>query len=291
MNFALDWTRRQWREVFLILTVLVAVRIASADEAADGLINRAKKAFSSGQRGEAIALASQAIGAEPTNSQAYFVRARLYQETGESTKALTDYDQVLKLDRGNAAAWQNRGILHFKLAQIDQSISDFDQFVRLMPEQAPHHWQRGICYYYAQRFEDGRKQFELHQTVNPNDVENAVWHFLCVARSAGIEKARASLMPIPEDARVPMMQIHALFAGKAKTDDVLKAASAGEPGRPEGQRAKFYAYLYLGLYFEAVGDETKALEHITKAVQYGAADYMSDVARVHLRLKADNKKN
>jgi lipoprotein NlpI len=282
---------RQWREVFFIVALWLAVSLANADDAADGLINRAKKAYSSGQRAEAVALASQAIRAEPTNSQAYFVRARLYEDTGESTKALTDYDQVLKLDRRNAAAWQNRGILHFKLAHIDQSISDFDQFIKLMPEQAPHHWQRGICYYYAQRFEDGRKQFELHQTVNPNDVENAVWHFLCVARSAGIEKAKASLMPIPEDARVPMMQIHALFAGKVKTDDVLKAASAGEPGSPEGQRAKFYAHLYLGLYSEAVGDETKALQHITKAVEYGGADYMSDVARVHLKLKADKKKH
>src|SRR5437899_12625962 len=182
-----------------------------------------------------------------------------------------------------AQAWQNRGIIHFKLAQIDEAISDFDQFLKLNPAQAPYHWQRGICYYYAERFEDGRKQFELHQTVNPNDVENAVWHFLCIARSAGLEKARACLIPIPEDARVPMMQIHALFAGKAKPEDVLKAAGAGAPAGPEVHRRLFYAHLYLGLYSEAVGDETKAREQIAKAAdEYGGADYMSDVARVHL---------
>jgi len=237
-----------------------------------------------------MALATRAIASEPKNPRGYLVRARLHEERREPAKALSDYDQTLKLDPRLAEAWQRRGTIHFKLAQIEQAISDFDQFLKLNPGQAPYHWQRGICYYYAGRFEDGRKQFELHQTVNPNDVENAVWHFLCVARSAGLEKARASLIPIREDARVPMMQIHALFAGKANTEDVLKAARAGEPARLELQQRLFYAHLYLGLYSEAIGDETQAREHITKAVhEYGGADYMSDVARVHLILRKGNK--
>src|SRR5207247_7425008 len=70
-------------------------------------------------------------------------------------------------------------------------------------------------------------------------------------------------------------QIHALFAGKAKTEDVLKAARAGESDGPELQRRLFYAHLYLGLYSEALGEETQAREHITKAVrEYGGADYI-----------------
>src|SRR6266853_660464 len=59
------------------------------------------------------------------------------------------------------------------------------------------------------------RQFELHQTVNDNDVENAVWHYLCVARLAGVEKAHASLIRIQRDSRVPMMAVYALFGGKA----------------------------------------------------------------------------
>jgi len=83
-----------------------------------------------------------------------------------------------------------------------------------------------------------------------------------------------------------MMQIHALFAGKAKSEDVLKAATAGEPPEPELRRRLFYAHFYLGLYSEAAGNETQAREHIAKAVQeYAGADYMSAVARVHLMLR------
>jgi lipoprotein NlpI len=135
-------------------------------------------------------------------------------------------------------------------------------------------------------FEEGRKQFELHQTVNPNDVENAVWHFLCVARTNGIEKARVALIPIKGDGRIPMMEVHALFANKLKPEVVLKAASAGHPPPVQLKRQLFYAHLYLGLYFEVLGDDKQAREHITKAARgYQTGDYMGDVARVHLQLR------
>jgi lipoprotein NlpI len=48
----------------------------------------------------------------------------------------------------------------------------------------------------------------------------------------------------------------------------------------------FYAHLYLGLYFEALGDAEKARKHITRAAgQYQTGDYMGDVARVHQQLR------
>jgi lipoprotein NlpI len=112
-----------------------------------------------------------------------------------------------------------------------------------------------------------------------------------VARLSGVEKARASLIPIEKDSRVPMMQIYDLFAGKAKAEDVLAAAKAGEGSQLRQQL--FYAHLYIGLYYEATGDEKLARENIFKAAeQYSEADYMGAVARVHaavLRVKGKPK--
>lgn len=251
----------------------------------DQLQRQAKAAFVTGKTNEALSLITQAISLEPKNPLGYFTRARFHEGNRESGKAIADYDQVIKLDPRLPDAWQNRGSEHFKLGHIKESIADFDKFIELVPQQAPHHWQRGISLYYAGRFEEGRKQFELHQTVNPNDVENAVWHFLCVARASGVEKARTLLIPIQGDGRVPMMQVHALFAGKLKPEDVLKAASASDASKRQLHRQLFYGHLYLGLYFEAVGDEGKAREHITKAAtEYRTDDYMSDVARVYLQI-------
>jgi lipoprotein NlpI len=213
------------------------------------------------------------------------VRGRLYAEDREHAKAVADFDQAIGLAPRGAELYQLRGLERFKLGQFQESCADFDKFIEIVPLRAPYHWQRGISCYYAGRYEDGRKQFELHSTVNPNDVENAVWHFLCVARLGGLAKARASLMSIKDDPRVPMMQIYALFAGKAKPDDVLAAATAGAPSSAQLKQQLFYAHLYIGLFFEASGDEKLASKHVLQAAQeYKAEHYMGEVARIHADL-------
>ena len=276
---------------FLALALIACLRPSAfaAGVSSDEFLKQAAAAYSRMDRVEAIALATKAVEADPKNVKAWSVRAQYYEQTRQDALAVADYGRAIQLQTNTAALYQHRGWLQFRLARFAESIADFDQFLRLQPAQAPYHWQRGIVCYYAGRFEDGRRQFELHQTVNDNDVENAVWHYLCVARSAGLEKARAALIPIGHDARVPMMQVHALFAGKAKPEDVLAAAKEGNPSVLQQQL--FFAHLYLGLYYEAAGDTAKAREHLAKAAHDFKADHaMGDVARVHtalLRAKPD----
>jgi len=174
----------------------------------------------------------------------------------------------------------DRAVAHFEAGRIAESAAEFDRLAQADPRAMPYLWQRGIALYYAGRFGDCRRQFEQHRTVNPNDVENAAWHFLCVARAESPAAARKALLPVGPDARVPMRQVYEMFRGTQTPEDVLRAAGT----RPEGQ---FYAQLYLGLYFEAISDSRRALEHITAAAadRYArAGDYMHMVARVHLKL-------
>lgn len=210
--------------------------------------------------------------------------ATRHEAKGEHALAIGDYDRILKLKPDWAEAYNHRGAEHFKLAHIRPAVVDFDRAVELDPAQAPYNWQRGIALYYAGRYEDGWKQFELHQTVNGNDVENAAWRYLCMARAKGANAARAALLPIDHDARVPMMQVYALYQGTAKVDDVLAAARAGNPAPEVLAGRLFYAHLYIGLYYEADGDARRAREHITHAVEQRVDHYMADVARVHLQL-------
>jgi lipoprotein NlpI len=253
---------------------------APADEA-ESLMNKAQAAHTKGDYGVALELANKAIQAAPNNPQCYYVRGVIYGAQAEHAKAIDDYDRAIKMEPRGAVLYNLRGLEHFKLGHINDSIRDFDKYLEFVPKQAPHHWQRGIAYYYAGRYEDGRKQFELHQTVNPSDVENAVWHFLCVARVDGVEKARASLIPIKGDNRVPMAQIYDLFAGKTKPEQVFATAKAAS----KANDAIFYANLYVGLYYEAIGEKMRATEYITKAADdLHANHYMGDVARVHAEL-------
>jgi lipoprotein NlpI len=169
-----------------------------------------------------------------------------------------------------------RGEEHFFAGRIDESIRNWDLEIVAQPFREPYHWQRGLAFYYAGEFEKGVKQFELHQKVNRNDVENAAWHFLCVVRAKGgsLKKARKALIPIAGDSRVPMKEVHDLFAGKGTAQDVLDAASKNAEGLLLRNQL-CYAHLYLGLYHEALGEIEKSRRHIKKsAVEFRMDHYM-----------------
>ena len=171
----------------------------------------------------------------------------------------------------------DRAIADLQSGRLAEAATGFDDLVKLVPAMKPQLWQRGIALYYAGRYRDCRDQFESHRTVNPNDVENATWHFLCVARAESPEKARGALLPVGPDRRVPMPQIYEMFRGKLSPEEVL--ASAGDQ-----LEAQFYAQLYLGLYFEAQGDDRRARQHIEAAAAdrfSSAGGFMHTVAKVH----------
>jgi lipoprotein NlpI len=193
--------------------------------------------------------------------------------------------KAIEADPKRDGAYQLRGAAHFMLGKFAESVADFDRYLALRPAQKNGHWQRGISLYYAGKFDEGRKQFEGYEKVDTNDVENAAWHFLCVARKDGVAKARAGLLKIGKDKRVPMMQVYELFRGAIKPADV-ESAARGVGGSDEAKkRAWFYAHLYLGLYHDVSGDKKKALAHMRLADEkYRIGHYMGDVARVHSAL-------
>src|SRR5947208_12467845 len=270
---------------FGFLALILPLASGAADNEGDELLNRAGVSFAKGNREDAIELATKAIEAEPKNAKAHYVRGRFYAEVRQPQKAVKDLDRALALDPTAALAYYHRGTENFKLGRIKESAADFDKFIDLSPDQAAKLWQRGISLYYAGRYEDGQRQFELHQTINSNDVENAVWHFLCVARRAGIEKARASLLKIDNDPRVPMMQIYALYAGKGSAEEVMKAATTEKTSPTGFSKRIFNGHFYLDFYFDVAGNGKMAREHIFQAADLFKVDsYMGDVARIHAAL-------
>ena len=206
-------------------------------------------------------------------------QASVHESRGDYEEAIAGYDRAIEAEPGNWQLYLLRGSARFKAGRIEASIEDFDRVVALDPSQDPYLWQRGISHYYAGRFADCRGQFERHRLVNPNDVENAVWHLLCVAAEEGLEAAREAMLPVGPDPRRPMKEIDALFRGDGSVEEVETAAAA------EGAGARFYADLYLGLYHELIGEMEKAAASIERAATLPNRGYMVEVARVHRRLK------
>lgn len=170
-----------------------------------------------------------------------------------------------------------RGIEAFLAGRVEESVGLFDRVATQAPRLAPELWQRGIALYYVGRYADCRRQFESHRSVNPNDVENPAWHFLCVAHAESPARARAALLPVGPDQRSPMREVYQMFQGTLTPAKVIEAGAAS----PSGQ---FFAQLYVGLYYEATGDATRALEHLKAATNprfASAGGYMHVVATLH----------
>ncbi len=268
--------------------VLGMIVLADNSALADGpaeLLRQAETKYGQGKYAEAAGLASQVIDGEAIPLEAYRFRAAAYEQLRQFDAAIADLDRYIKRQAESAEAYQERGMLHFKAGHVQESIADFDRFLEFRPGREPHHWQRGISYYYAGRYERGVKQFELHKSVNSQDVENAIWHYLCKARVDGVKDARAALIDINHDSRPWAMAVHRMFQGRETPQQVIAHAERVSRTDAEKKYNLFYAQLYVGLLHEAAGHTEDALKHIRIAVEkYPSAHYMGDVARVHLQL-------
>ena len=202
-------------------------------------------------------------------------------------KAVKLIDPVIKKYPKASQLYLYRANARFSQGDIAGAIKDYDQIIALDKSSGPYLWQRGLALYYAGKYKEGREQFESHQKVNSQDVENAAWHFLCVARQKGLATARQKLIKIDGDSRIPMPEVFQLFAGKADDENVIAAFK-----KEDSRTGAYYGYLYLGLYHEAKGDKAKSLGYIRKAIDvnpYHPEILMGRIADIHLKLRKNKQ--
>lgn len=161
----------------------------------------------------------------------------------------------------------------------DEAVEQFERAIEMRPEMEPYLWQHGIALFLVGRYSDAKSIFEKHRIVNPHDVENAAWHFLCVAKANDVDTARQILLPAPGDRRVPMKEIlQRLSGGNSKA---IEAAVQGTRGTPAHENASLYGDLYIGLIADAEGDRDLAKKHLSQADRSELTHYMADVASVY----------
>ncbi len=269
-----------------VILLFAATPVVGADDD----LKKAAEAYKKQDFRAAREHAAAAVKADPKQQDAHLLLGLACLGLRDNAAAADAFTGLIRLNPKLAFAYDRRGDAYLKLGKFPEAVKDFDAVLELKPDDAPQHWRRGIALYYAGRYADGVKQFETHRTVNPQDVENAVWHYLCNAKATDRETARKQLIPVTEDARVPMAEVWKLFAGRAKPGDVLAAAEKVPADTDKGTEARFYAHLYLALYYEAEGDRKKVVEHLTPAVEkYKIGHYMWDVAAAHLAALGKSK--
>lgn len=199
----------------------------------------------------------------------------------DSKGAIAVAEAIVKKHPSEPAAWLLAGDIYLRAGDYKKAIVQFKRYIQRHPEDEADLWQHGIALAMDGQYEEGRKLFELHRTVNPNDVENALWHFYCVAKSSNAEKARAGLLPAPGDRRAPMEELLQLYRGE--TDEAaVRAAIAQFPIGTRGHdSATFYGELYLAMHADSLGNRKRALELAEKAASAKDVNYMTDVGRVY----------
>ena len=130
-------------------------------------------------------------------------RALLALRQGENETAIQMADALIEQDADQPASMLLAADVYLRCGKSDAAVEWFDRYLKARPEALPGLWQRGIALYFAGDYKRGAVQFEEHRKVNPHDVENAAWHFLCVARSESIETARRLVLPAPNDLAFP----------------------------------------------------------------------------------------
>ena len=273
---------RAW--AWLTLACILSLPAFAADPKSEELVNQGTAAFKKRDRPAAIALFTQAIVADASNHVAYYNRGRIYETEGKLDEAMADYNRLLEIKPDHNQTLQLRGALRLRLGQIAGALEDFNRHIELVPAHKAHHWMRGIAFYYNGQYEQARAQFVSCHREETNDVEHVLWHFLSAARLNGIEKAKASLLTVGADPRVPMPQLYSFYAGKGGPDEVVAAANAGSPKIDEMTARLCDAHFYMGHYYAVAGDDTLAREHFTKASAVsGRGKLLGELARVSLK--------
>jgi lipoprotein NlpI len=215
--------------------------------------------------------------------QTALVKASELLSQGKGKEAVAELDVAVGKKPNDVSLLQLRAETLFRIGEFEKSVEDFDKVVALRPQLKAENWQRGIALYYVGRFKDGADQFEEHHRVNPDDVENTFWFFLCLAKAESVEAARKKIIPSRGDARPPLMEIYKLVRGEVTPADVEKSISQFTAGTSGREQAEFYGFLYLGLWFDLQGDKAKAIDYLKKSLAANDRGYMADVGKGHLK--------
>ena len=201
-------------------------------------------------------------------------------QRGDSTSAIAAADAMVRLAPDDPRTTRLAADIYLRCGKAKWAVRLFDRYLQSNSSEMPHLWQRGIALYLIGDFKGGAEQFEEHQKVNPNDVENAAWHFLCVSKLDSPDEAKKRVLAAPNDRRVPMEEVRRMLI----TGDTAAVTSRvmETPENSEARKmAAFYGDFYLGLYADALGERDKARSFLKRAAEDAPRNYMGDVARVY----------
>jgi tetratricopeptide (TPR) repeat protein len=117
---------------------------------------------------EALAAYGQAIGLDPTFSDAYEARGRILDELKRFQEALADHEQAIGLDPAFSNAYEARGRVLDELKRFQEALADYEQAIRLDPNNAVAHYSKAMILYKLEAFSEARIAYNHAVEIDPN---------------------------------------------------------------------------------------------------------------------------
>lgn len=263
--------------------VLLAASLSLSSQVARGQSDTPSSPSASGSGPSSSGSGSASADAADETGVAAVVAAL---QRGDRDRAADIAEAFLRGAPDDPQRWQLAADAALRAGRVGRAVELYDRYAEANPRRVPYLWQRGIALTFAAEYGRGAEQFESHRLVNPNDVENATWHFLCVAKDDSVTEARGRLLPAPGDPRPPMKEVLEMFRG-GETGPLTGLLQATPDDTPSGRRTRFYGFLYLAMLADAEGEIDQAKGHLDSSVAAAGNDYMGDVARVYRQILGD----
>ncbi|MCJ7470564.1 tetratricopeptide repeat protein, partial [Candidatus Bathyarchaeota archaeon] len=94
---------------------------------------------------EAITYYEKALSLDPTNPEAWYLRAVVFIETGRNTEALADCEHAIALNQNYADAWSKKGHALYNLERYTDALFACTRALALNGNDASAWYIKGVC--------------------------------------------------------------------------------------------------------------------------------------------------
>lgn len=146
-------------------------------------LNRGLCYFNKGQFDNAIADFTEVIIRSPKNLNAYYYRARSYENyRGENvarftaiSNAISDYEVVIQLDPQQHDVIKHLALFSFQKKYYSSAAKAFSHLIKLNPQNTDYYNYRGVCYQKEGEYDKAIADYEKTLEINPQ-YEHAIYN-------------------------------------------------------------------------------------------------------------------
>jgi Flp pilus assembly protein TadD len=140
-------------------------------QSTDALLDTGYAHYEQGKYKEAIKSFNQVIDLDPSNPEAYFLRAMSLQSIKQTELAIADLKRAIMLKADYAEAFQQLGYIYLVEQAPNLAVKAFDKAISLAPELAELYVNRGSAHCMMDNEKQANEDYQKAQKMGINYAE------------------------------------------------------------------------------------------------------------------------